>query len=195
MTPHASPLTPHGKAPHRAVFLDRDGTLNVEKDYLYKIEDFAFVSGVPQALKHLQDAGFLLVVVTNQSGVARGYYRLTDVEKLHRHLQTQLQKWDVQISAFYVCPHYPRGQGPYAVDCACRKPRPGLLLRAADELEIDLGRSFMVGDKLSDAQAGQAAGCTALLVRSGHSLAPDAPFEVVADLTAAVEKILCWDVN
>jgi len=173
-----------------AIFLDRDGTLNVEKNYLIRVEDFEFIPGVSQALKRLQDAGFLLVVVTNQSGVARGYYTLAAVEALHGYLQARLGPHGVQISAFYVCPHYVGGQAPYAMDCSCRKPKPGLLLQAAAELKLDLGRSFMIGDKLSDAQAGQAAGCRSLLVRSGHPLPPDAPFEVLADLAAAADKIL-----
>ncbi|NCO52486.1 MAG: HAD family hydrolase [Deltaproteobacteria bacterium] len=176
-----------------AIFLDRDGTLNREKNYLIDPADFTFIPGVPQALKRLQDAGFLLVVVTNQSGVARGYYPLAAVENLHRYLQTQLASLGVQISAFYVCPHYVGGQAPYNLNCSCRKPRPGLLLQAAAELKLDLGRSFMIGDKLSDVQAGQAAGCRSLLVRSGHPLPPDAPFEVLADLAAATEKILDWE--
>lgn len=189
MSLHPSPFTPHALG-RRAVFLDRDGTLNVEKDYLYRVADFAFLPGVPRALKRLQDAGFLLVVVTNQSGVARGYYTLAEVEILHRYLRTQLQNWGVEISAFYVCPHYPGGQAPYNVDCPCRKPKPGLLLQAADALTIDLKRSCMIGDKLTDAQAGQAAGCRSLLVRTGHPLPPNPPFEVVADLAAAADKIL-----
>ncbi len=176
MPSHPSPLTPHRKTARRAVFLDRDGTINVEKDYLYRIEDFEFIPGVPQALKRLQDAGFLLVVVTNQSGVARGYYALEDVERLHRHMCAELQKYGVILDGIYICPHHPdQGQPPYNVDCDCRKGKPGMLLQAARDLNIDLAASFMVGDKLTDLEAGHAAGCQSLLVQTGYGATPMLP--------------------
>ena len=169
VTPHPSPLTPHWKTPRRAVFLDRDGTINVEKDYLYRVEDFEFIPGVPQALKKLQDAGFLLVVVTNQSGVARGYYTLEDVELLHRHMCSELLRYGVTLAGIYVCPHHPtEGNVPFRQKCLCRKGKPGMLIRAAEELNVDLRASYMVGDKLADLEAGYSAGCTSLLVRTGH---------------------------
>ncbi len=190
-TPHPSPLTPHGKPARRAVFLDRDGTINVEKDYLYRIEDFEFIPGVPQALKKLQDTGFLLVVVTNQSGVARGYYTLDDVDILHRHMCAELQHYGVTLAGIYICPHHPtEGIAPDRQSCACRKGKPGLLLRAAEDLHIDLAGSFMVGDKLSDADAGQNAGCVAYLVASGHSLAAQGSVQVFVDLGSVAEMIL-----
>ncbi|BCR05181.1 D,D-heptose 1,7-bisphosphate phosphatase [Desulfuromonas versatilis] len=166
LTPHPSLLT---KTARRAVFLDRDGTINVEKDYLYKIEDFEFIPGVPEAIKKLKEAGFLVIVVTNQSGVARGFYSLEDVEVLHRHIQDELAKIGTSIDAFYVCPHHPtEGFGEFRRKCNCRKGKPGMLLEAAREHEIDLVASFMVGDKIADIEAGKAAGCAQILVLTGY---------------------------
>lgn len=153
----------------RAVFLDRDGTINVEKNYLYRCEDFNFLPGVPLALKRLQDAGYLLVVVTNQSGVARGYYGLEDVDVLHEHMRQLLLDFGVILSGIHVCPHHPEGLpgNLFACDCNCRKGQPGMLLQAAQDLNIDLSASFMIGDKVSDLEAGNRAGCQSILVKSG----------------------------
>ncbi len=155
----------------RAVFLDRDGTVNEERDYLYRVEDFAFIAGVPQAIRRLNEAGWLVVVVTNQSGVARGYYGEDDVARLHRHIERLLAAEGARIDAFYFCPHHPReGIGSYRRDCDCRKGQPGMLLRAATEHGIDLSCSFMVGDKVADIEAGEAAGCTPLMVLTGYGV-------------------------
>jgi len=180
----------------RAVFLDRDGTINVEKDYLSRVEDFVFIPGAPQAIRALKEAGFLVIVVTNQSGVARGYYGAAEVERLHNHIQTTLAGYGTTIDAYYYCPHHPlEGVGQYRVDCDCRKGRPGMLLRAAREHDIDLTRSYMIGDKAADAEAGQAAGCTPILVLTGYGsetqrnpLCASIPF--FADLKEAAQAIL-----
>lgn len=153
----------------RAVFLDRDGTINVEKDYLYKIEDFEFIPGAPEAIKRLKDAGFLVIVVSNQSGVARGYFDEEAVEALHHHLQAELAAYDTSIDAFYFCPHHPEhGVGDYKISCDCRKGGAGMLLQAAEEHDIDLHGSFMIGDKLADVEAGQGAGCQSIMVLTGY---------------------------
>lgn len=153
----------------RAVFLDRDGTINVEKDYLYRIEDFQMIPNAPEAIRLLNDAGFLVVVVTNQSGIGRGYYDELMLEKLHCHMAQELAKAGARIDAWYFCPHHPEhGTGHYRRDCACRKPLPGMLVQAAEDLGIDLTTSFMVGDKLADIEAGLAAGSRSLLVRTGY---------------------------
>ncbi|HEY7747005.1 MAG TPA: D-glycero-beta-D-manno-heptose 1,7-bisphosphate 7-phosphatase [Desulfuromonadales bacterium] len=153
----------------RAVFVDRDGTLNVEKNYLHRIEDFEFIPGVPEAIHRLRNAGFLVIVVTNQSGVARGYFTFAEVDVLHRHIQNELKKSGTRIDGFYVCPHHPtEGVGEYRRQCDCRKGQPGMLLRAAAELHVDLTGSYMVGDKLADVEAGERAGCTPLLVMTGY---------------------------
>jgi D-glycero-D-manno-heptose 1,7-bisphosphate phosphatase len=153
----------------RAVFLDRDGTINVEKDYLHKIEDFEFIPGAPEAIKQLKDAGFLVIVVSNQSGVARGFFSEEDVYKLHQYLQLELRVYGTSIDAFYFCPHHPeKGLRAYKIECDCRKGSPGMLLQAAREYDIDLQKSFMVGDKLADIEAGERAGCKSILVLTGY---------------------------
>jgi D-glycero-D-manno-heptose 1,7-bisphosphate phosphatase len=173
----------------RAVFLDRDGTINVEKDYLFRTEDFRFIEGAPAAIRRLREAGFLVIVVTNQSGVARGYFSLEDVERLHRHLQRELARFGTRIDDFYLCPHHPG----FGDECDCRKGRPGMLLRAADEYNIDLEKSFMVGDKAADIEAGKRAGCCSLLVLTGYGAAEAAGLDGVPrfpDLARAADFIL-----
>jgi len=178
----------------RAVFVDRDGTINVEKDYLYRVDDFEFIPGAPQALRLLNEAGFLVVVVTNQSGVARGYYTEEDVDILHRHIAAELAKTGAQVDAWYYCPHHPSGRGSYSLPCSCRKPLPGMLLEAAVDHNIDLAESVMIGDKLADVEAGIAAGCRTILVRTGYGDADEAlvpPGTVVCDdLLAGVLSLI-----
>lgn len=152
-----------------AVFLDRDGTINEEKNYLHRIEDFQFIPGAAEAIRQLNRAGFLVLVVTNQSGVARGYFPLAAVETLHRHLARQLAEAGARVDGFYVCPHHPTaGQGELRRSCSCRKGDPGMLLQAAEEHGVDLARSYMIGDKEADVEAGERAGCTPLLVLTGY---------------------------
>jgi D-glycero-D-manno-heptose 1,7-bisphosphate phosphatase len=153
----------------RAVFLDRDGTINVEKNYLHRIADFEFIPGAPEAIKKLKAAGFLVIVVSNQSGIARGYFDEDAVNLLHEHIQDELKGYDTVIDAFYFCPHHPEeGLGVYKGACECRKGAPGMLLKAASEHDINLKNSFMVGDKLADIEAGKRAGCQSLLVLTGY---------------------------
>jgi D-glycero-D-manno-heptose 1,7-bisphosphate phosphatase len=160
----------------RAVFLDRDGTINADDHgYMHRVEDFSFVPGSAQAMKLLQDDAWRLVVVTNQSGIARGLYTSADYDRFTQHLRRELAAIGVQLDAVLSCPHLPDAAvAAYRLDCDCRKPRPGMLLRAAHELSLDLGASVMVGDRLSDVQAGRAAGVGhCVLVRSGHRVEAD----------------------
>jgi D-glycero-D-manno-heptose 1,7-bisphosphate phosphatase len=178
----------------RAVFLDRDGTINIEKDYLYQAADFEFVAGAPEAIRLLNQAGLMVVVVTNQSGVARGYYTEEDVEILHRHIASELERADAHVDAWLYCPHHPSGRGSYALPCDCRKPLPGMLKSAARRYDIDLQNSIMIGDKRADIEAGLAAGCRTILVRTGYG-AKEEPYvssntTVCDDLLAAVKSIL-----
>jgi D-glycero-D-manno-heptose 1,7-bisphosphate phosphatase len=180
----------------RAVFLDRDGTINEEKDYLHRVEDFEFIPGAPEAIRRLKEAGFLVIVVTNQSGVARGYYTLEEVATLHRHMQRELETVGAAVDAIYVCPHHPvEGIGEYRRECDCRKGRPGMLLRAAQEHGIDLSRSYMIGDKIADVEVGEAAGCLPLMVLTGYGktesakISPDRVLRF-ADLAEATDFIL-----
>jgi D-glycero-D-manno-heptose 1,7-bisphosphate phosphatase len=138
---------------NKAVFLDRDGTINVDRHYVYKLEDFEFLPGVPQAIKFLNDAGYKVIVVSNQSGIARGFYTATDVEKLHGYIDGELAKHGARIDAYYICPHHPDFTG----ECECRKPKTGLVERAVMEFEIDVSLSYMVGDKESDEECAKAA--------------------------------------
>lgn len=142
-----------------AVFLDRDGVLNVDKGYLYRSEDFEWIPGAIAAVKRLNDLGYLVFVVTNQSGVARGYYGEEDVAKLHEWINGELGKRGARIDKFYYCPHYTEGKAlQYVTACQCRKPLPGLILAAFAEWDIDKARSFLIGDKDSDVAAATAAG-------------------------------------
>ena len=158
----------------RAVFLDRDGTINVEKEYLYRIEEFEFITGAPPAIRLLNEAGFFIVVVTNQSGVARGYYAEEDVDNLHGYINSELAKAGARVDAWFYCPHHRLGKGSYSLECKCRKPLPGMLLDAARRYGIDLAASVMIGDKLDDIKAGLAAGCRSILVRTGYGAVEEA---------------------
>ena len=178
----------------RAVFLDRDGTINVEKDYLYRIVDFEFIDGSVEAIRLLNEAGFWVVVVSNQSGVARGYYSENDVELLHRYIAAELEKSAARVDAWLFCPHHPDGHGSYSRPCDCRKPLPGMLIEAARRYQIALDSSIMIGDKLVDIEAGNAAGCRSILVRTGYgsdheNLVPSTA-KVYDNLLSAVKSLL-----
>jgi D-glycero-D-manno-heptose 1,7-bisphosphate phosphatase len=147
---------------NRAIFLDRDGTLNEDSGYFHEAEKLIVFPEVPEALFSLKNAGFLLIVVTNQGAIAQGLYPQSDVEAVHQALQEYLGPYNVQIDDFFFCPHR-EDEG-----CECRKPRPGMLYAARDKYAIDLKASFLIGDKLSDLDAGRAAGCTTCLVLTGH---------------------------
>lgn len=174
----------------RAAFIDRDGVINEERDYVSRSEDFHLLPGVIEGLALLRDAGYALVVVTNQSGIARGLYTEADFERLTAHMRRLFAAQGIELAGVYHCPHHPTfGIGPYRVECACRKPMPGMLLNAARELGLSLPDSVLVGDKSSDIEAGRRAGLgRCVLVESGHSLRPSdrwAADACVADLQAA----------
>ena len=149
-----------------AVFLDRDGTINVEKNYLCRIADWEWIAGAKESLQRFKAAGFAVVIVSNQSGIARRMYTVEDVTCLHEQVIEQFND-DLQvIDAIYFCPHHPAFGPPTA--CDCRKPAPGMLLRAAADLNLDLANSWIVGDKLSDLEAGVVLGLRTVLVRTGY---------------------------
>lgn len=136
---------------NKAIFLDRDGTLNVEKNYLYRIEDFEWLPGAIEALKLMQAAGYLLVIVTNQSGIGRGYYTKGDYLKLERWMVQTLKEQSINLSAVYHCPHLPDAQvEEYRKHCTCRKPKLGLFRQAIADLNIDVDSSYAIGDKIRD---------------------------------------------
>lgn len=178
-----------------AVFLDRDGVITVDHGFTHRVEDFQFIAGSAQAMGLLQAAGWRLVVVTNQSGMARGLFTNQDYERFTAHLRAQLQRAGVHLDAVLHCPHLPDATvASYRVACDCRKPAPGMLLRAARELSLDLGASVMVGDRLSDVQAGRAAGVgRCVLVRSGQPIGTEAARladAVFDDLAACAQALL-----
>jgi D-glycero-D-manno-heptose 1,7-bisphosphate phosphatase len=138
----------------KALFLDRDGTINIEKNYVYKIEDFEFIEGVFELIKSYQDQGFLVFVITNQAGIARGFYTENDYSILTKWMQEQFELEGIQITKVYHCPHHPEITG----ECSFRKPNPGMILQAIDEFNIDPANSVLIGDKKSDILAGENAG-------------------------------------
>jgi D-glycero-D-manno-heptose 1,7-bisphosphate phosphatase len=186
----------------RAVFLDRDGTLNVEKGYIRDVEALELYPGAAQAVRRLNDAGSLAILVTNQTGAARGYYTIEHVHALNRRVADLLmQEAGAKLDAVYFCPHYKDGTVPeFAKDCGCRKPAPGMILQAAQDFpDIDLTASFVVGDKATDITFARNAGCRGILVRTGYGeqvLAGEyqnlevQPEKVCPDIVEAVAYIL-----
>ena len=180
---------------HRAAFNDRDGVLNVELGFAHRIEDFVLLPGVLAALAALQAAGYRRVVVTNQSGIARGLYTEADFERLMGEVRRRLGAEGVSVDAVEYCPHLPDAPlEQYRRACACRKPEPGMLLKAIRALDIDPAASFLVGDRISDVQAGRAAGVgRCFLVRTGYALSAEAiaaADAVYDDLLGCVTDVL-----
>jgi D-glycero-D-manno-heptose 1,7-bisphosphate phosphatase len=180
---------------NRAVFLDRDGTINFEREFLHRAEEFQFIPGAAQAIRLLNEAWYRVIVVTNQSGIARGYFDEATVNRLHRYIDGELIRFGASIDAYYFCPHHPE----YSINdnektCGCRKPLPGMLLKAAADFSLDLSASFIIGDKLADVQAGLNAGCRPILVRTGYGaeLAANLPMDVPVydDLLTAARAIV-----
>jgi D-glycero-D-manno-heptose 1,7-bisphosphate phosphatase len=153
----------------RAVFIDRDGTLVEEAGYLSSLERLVFFPYTVDAVRQLNRAGFVVVVITNQAGIARGIVTEDFVAEAHRHISARLEAGRARIDAYYHCPHHPDGiVEPLRIACECRKPKPGLIRRAAEDLDIDLAGSFTIGDRWHDVQAGRASGTSTVLVRTGY---------------------------
>ena len=152
---------------NKAIFLDRDGTLNIDKDYLYKIEDFEFLPDVVESLKTLYEEGYLLIVITNQSGIAKGYYSEDDLAVLHRWMKAYLQEQGVGITDILYCPHHPDAiVKKYKSDCLCRKPGIALFEQAIKRWDIDIDKSFAIGDRLRDLEICYDSLCKGILVGS-----------------------------
>ena len=184
--------------PRPAVFLDRDGTLCREVGYLRDPRDFEWIPGARRALARLNRAGFAAVVITNQSGIARGFLDEDTLGRIHERMTSSLAESGAQLDGIYWCPHHPQvGEAPWRQECRCRKPAPGLLERAAAELDLDLEASWIVGDSSRDLEAGAALGLPGLLVATGKGVDQAAQLaregravETVADVSEAVDRIL-----
>jgi D-glycero-D-manno-heptose 1,7-bisphosphate phosphatase len=187
----------------RAVFLDRDGVIIEDTNLLTKTSEIRVLPGVPEALNRLRNAGFRLIVVSNQPVVARGLATEADVERINGEINHQLATGNgVALDQFYFCPHHPKATLPaYRVNCDCRKPQPGLILQGAKDHHLDLSSSFMVGDRITDIIAGAKAGCRTIMVQTGqHAAEPIQTAEPIdisirpdwtcTDLTEAVDWIL-----
>jgi D-glycero-D-manno-heptose 1,7-bisphosphate phosphatase len=179
-----------------AAFLDRDGTIIEEVNYLHRPEQVRLIPGVRESLSRLRQEGVALVLVTNQSGVARGYFTPEDVHAVHAHLEALL---GLRFDGTYACFHHPHGEvAAWAGVCACRKPAPGMLLEAARDLQLDMAGSAMFGDKVSDLGAGRSQGIPSFLVRTGHGAneepaAHRAGYPVHADVSAALAVWRGWN--
>lgn len=149
---------------NRAIFLDRDGTINIEKNYLYKIQDFEFISGAEKAIKIINDLEYKVIVITNQSGVSRGFFNEQNLIILHEYINNQLFKIAAKIDKFYYCPHSDKDF------CECRKPKLGMYLEAVKEFNINLKHSYIIGDKISDILPHKDLNCNYGLVLTGHGI-------------------------
>ena len=179
----------------KAIFLDRDGTIIEECNYLSDPEQVRLIPGSGEAIRALSEAGFFIVMVTNQSGVARGMFTEDDVKKVNQRVCTELKRYGAVIDAIYYCPHHVKGTVPqYAVSCNCRKPLAGMGLQAARDHDLDLAESYMIGDKQADVDFGRNCGMKgAYLVRTGHGAEQDEKQEyakIVADIGQAAIQIL-----
>lgn len=184
----------------RAIFIDRDGTLSQEIGYVNHASRYRMFPFAVDAIRLINRSGFLAVLVTNQAGVARGYFPEETIGEVHAVVTAALAAGDAHLDAIYYCPHHPSvGEAPYRLDCDCRKPRPGLLRRAERELGVDLARSFVVGDRKGDLDLAWSVGATAVMVKTGYGLGelqshaprwPRPPDLVAENLLHAVELIL-----
>lgn len=153
----------------RAVFIDRDGTISEEVGYINHSSRFRLFPYSAEAIRHLNDSGWLAIVITNQAGVARGYFSEAMIETVHAQMKKEVTAAGGKIDAIYYCAHHPSvGEAPYRIDCECRKPKPGLITRAANDLDIDLASSWMIGDRYSDVELARNAGVKSFFVLSGY---------------------------
>lgn len=156
---------------NKAVFLDKDGTLVQNVEYNVKTEKVVLMPGVASSLKELKEEGYLLIIITNQSGIARGLFDEQAIRNVGIYLKKLLSLWRVELDGFYFCPHHIDGKvKEFAVDCDCRKPKPGMLYQAAFDHDIDLQNSWMIGDIIGDVQAGKQAGCRTILFSQGKEI-------------------------
>jgi len=182
---------------NRAIFLDRDGVVNVEKNFVLSPEEMELINEAPEAIRKINDSVFLAVVITNQSAVARNLISLDELDRIHQKMMDDLKAQGAYLDGIYYCPHHPgydksKGNSLFIQDCYCRKPKPGMLEQAAEELNLDLKNSVLIGDAERDILAGKEAGCTTIGVRTGRnietfSVKPDYTFD---NILRAVEFVL-----
>jgi D-glycero-D-manno-heptose 1,7-bisphosphate phosphatase len=181
---------------HKAIFLDKDGTLVENVPYNVDLQKLKFCEGAYEALKRFSESGFKLFIVSNQSGVAKGHFKEDALLLLEKGIRRLFSHHNISLDGFYYCPHYEAGIiREYAVTCPCRKPKPGMLLRAAEEHHLNLKESWMVGDILNDVEAGNRAGCRSILIENGNETewkngAFRKPYATVSNLIEAAEVIL-----
>jgi D-glycero-D-manno-heptose 1,7-bisphosphate phosphatase len=177
----------------KALILDRDGVVNIDKDYVYRIEDFEFIDGIFDLCRRAVDQGYLVIVITNQSGIGRGYYSEADFHRLNDWMKAQFAGAGVGISQVYFCPYHPvHGIGPYKVDSYDRKPNPGMILKAAQDFGLDLSNCILVGDKESDMKAASTAGVGHKVLFRPEEEGGDAPTRadyVVSDLETVLDLV------
>ena len=172
---------------NKALFLDRDGVINKEKNYLYKIEDFEFIDGVFETCRYFQDKGYLIIIITNQAGIARGKYTEDDYEVLTSWMTNQFERENIKVSKVYHCPHHPDFSG----ECGCRKPNIGMLLEAQKDFDVDLSASILVGDKNTDIEAGVKFGVRQnYLIRTGHKIGENKfSVDILENLTSLIKDV------
>ncbi len=165
------------------VFLDRDGTINVDKEYVHKIEDLEFIPGVLEALTKLAKTDYKIIIITSQSGIGRGFYTQRDYEIFTKHMLEEIEKHGGRIDRIYYCPHHPDA------GCDCRKPKPKLILDGAKDFDIDLSKSYMIGDKKADVDMGRNAGCKTISVMTGKGEKSEADY-AAKNLVDAIDAII-----
>lgn len=183
-----------------AVFIDRDGTINEQMGYINHISRFILLPGTVEAIRLLNDHGFMVIIVSNQSGVARGYFPMELVNEVHDHMRTLLEKDKARIDGIFFCPHYSKGKVlEYSRGCECRKPKTGLIKIACGDFDINMANSYVIGDRCTDIELARNAGLKDILVKTGYGLGdleyvlphlPFKPFHVAEDLLEAVRWII-----
>ena len=183
-----------------AVFIDRDGTINEQMGYINHVSRFVLIPGTAEGIRLLNRHRYLAIIVSNQSGVARGYFPMELIDRVHAHMKDLLAKKGASIDGIFFCPHYPRGIVPeYSVECDCRKPRTGLVQKACEEFDIDMKNSYVIGDRCSDIELAERSNLQGIMVRTGYGLGdieyvlPHKPFNpqhIARDLLHAIRWII-----
>lgn len=168
---------------NKAVFLDRDGTINVDKEYVHKVKDLEFIPGVLEALAKLAKMEYRIIIITSQSGIGRGYYTQNDYEIFTNNMLNKIKRYGGRIDAVYFCPHHPNA------GCECRKPKPKMILDAAKDFNIKLSKSYMIGDKKADVEMGRNAGCKTISVMTGKGEKSNADY-AAKNLADAIDAII-----